>query len=355
MRAKTNTYIKTPARGEEPIFIITGRPEDVASARKEILSAAEHFTQIRARRASTHNAPVEGIGNVVNMDDNNRVTIMVRVPYRVIGLVVGPKGATVKRIQQLTSTYIVTPSRDKDPCFEVRGSPENVERARKEIESYIALRTGGSPDSPPEPEFFHQGSLGGPETYTNPSAMNLLNRRMSESSRMGINHSFIRPDERRMSPLSNAVFSGQEQDQFTNMPMSAPAIPSERVFDFSSFNDALMFVSPAPQPLVVNAARDVIKSQPPSPTYSWESNSSDSLAMNSPKQTSIPQALFRGVPNPSPTPSCCVCHDKEVVAALVPCGHNLFCMSCASYVAEYVRRCPVCQTQVNNILRIHTR
>ena len=347
-------------RGEEPIFIITGRPEDVSSARKEILSAAEHFTQIRARRASTHNVPVpiEGIGNVVNMDDNNRVTILVRVPYRVVGLVVGPKGATVKRIQQLTNTYIVTPSRDKDPCFEVRGSPENVERAKKEIESYIALRTGGSPDSPPEPDYFAQGSLGVPETYTNPAAMNLLNRRMSESSRMGIEHSFVRPDDRRMSPLSNAVFSGQEQDHFINMPMSAPVIPSERVFDFSSFNDALMFVNPPPQPLLVNAARDVngiLKSQPPSPTYSWESGSSDGVAMNSPKQKSMPQVLFRGIPNPNPTSSCCVCHDKEVVAALVPCGHNLFCMSCASYVAEYVRRCPVCQTQVNNALRIHTR
>jgi hypothetical protein len=30
-----------------------------------------------------------------------------------VGLVVGPKGATIKRIQQQTHTYIVTPSRDK--------------------------------------------------------------------------------------------------------------------------------------------------------------------------------------------------------------------------------------------------
>ena len=64
----------------------------------------------------------------------------VRVPYRVVGLVVGPKGATIKRIQQQTRTYIVTPSRDKEPVFEVTGLPENVEIARKEIEAHIAFR-----------------------------------------------------------------------------------------------------------------------------------------------------------------------------------------------------------------------
>ena len=48
------------------------------------------------------------------------VTAYVRVPYRVVGLVVGPKGATIKRIQQDTHTYIITPSRDREPIFEVR-------------------------------------------------------------------------------------------------------------------------------------------------------------------------------------------------------------------------------------------
>lgn len=51
-------------------------------------------------------------------------------------------GATIKRIQQQTHTYIVTPSRDKEPVFEVTGMPENVDRARDEIEAHIALRTG---------------------------------------------------------------------------------------------------------------------------------------------------------------------------------------------------------------------
>lgn len=50
LRAKTNTYIKTPVRGEEPVFIVTGRKEDVEMAKREIVSAAEHFSMIRASR-----------------------------------------------------------------------------------------------------------------------------------------------------------------------------------------------------------------------------------------------------------------------------------------------------------------
>lgn len=154
LRAKTNTYIKTPVRGDEPVFVVTGRREDVASAKREILSAAEHFSQIRASRRNLTNRPTNNVSSVGGAPSvgggggpagapTGQVTQEVRVPFRVVGLVVGPKGATVKRIQQETQTYIVTPSRDKDPVFEIIGTPENVERAKREIESYISLRTKG--------------------------------------------------------------------------------------------------------------------------------------------------------------------------------------------------------------------
>lgn len=152
LRAKTNTYIKTPVRGEEPVFVVTGRKEDVNAAKNEILSAAEHFTHIRLQRKNNINGVnlgipgVPGPQGVVNQIPG-QTTIQVRVPYRVVGLVVGPKGATIKRIQQATNTYIITPSREKEPVFEVTGLPENVESARKEIEAHIALRTGGLIDS----------------------------------------------------------------------------------------------------------------------------------------------------------------------------------------------------------------
>jgi len=150
LRAKTNTYIKTPVRGEEPVFVVTGRKEDVNSAKREILSAADHFSQIRAQRKNTlvgaNGSSSNGLtSNVCN--STGQCTIQVRVPYRVVGLCVGPKGATIKRIQQQTSTYIITPSREKEPIFEVTGLPDNVQAARKEIESHIAIRTGDVIDS----------------------------------------------------------------------------------------------------------------------------------------------------------------------------------------------------------------
>lgn len=176
LRAKTNTYIKTPVRGDEPVFIITGRKEDVQIAKKEILSAAEHFSQIRAGKnplsfpspiflslsllarkqqnsSSASSNSSTSSGSNTNLHINNLIlpsqqtTIQVRVPYRVVGLVVGPKGATIKRIQQTTNTYIVTPGRDKEPVFEIAGLPENVEAARLEIESHIAARTGQTSSS----------------------------------------------------------------------------------------------------------------------------------------------------------------------------------------------------------------
>lgn len=68
----------------------------------------------------------------------------VRVPYKVVGLVVGPKGATIRKVQQDTQTYILTPSREKEPVFEITGTEEHVHVARKQIEAHVALRTGQS-------------------------------------------------------------------------------------------------------------------------------------------------------------------------------------------------------------------
>lgn len=129
------------------------------TARKEILAAAEHFTQIRASRSrggsssggAHYGMPLSygGLAAPARPPDNE-VTIQVRVPYRVVGLVVGPKGSTIKRIQQTTNTFIVTPSRDREPCFEVTGTPQSVELARNEIETYIAMRTRNSDEEDPE-------------------------------------------------------------------------------------------------------------------------------------------------------------------------------------------------------------
>ena len=65
LRAKTNTYIKTPIRGEAPKFVITGRKEDVETAKHEIQLAADHFSQIRARRGSSSSSS-SGNGTLIN-------------------------------------------------------------------------------------------------------------------------------------------------------------------------------------------------------------------------------------------------------------------------------------------------
>lgn len=174
-------------RGEEPVFVVTGRKEDVALAKREILSAADHFSQLRKERKhainSTH-AFGQMVGNIPG-----KTTIQVRVPYKVVGLVVGPKGATIKRIQQQTNTYIVTPSRDKEPIFEVSGLPEHVDAARKEIESHIAMRTGSlfdGPDSGDEqPGSGSSGGLGGINNFNSAfssSGSSGLSSLLSESS-----------------------------------------------------------------------------------------------------------------------------------------------------------------------------
>lgn len=124
-------------------------------AKREILSAAEHFSMIRASR--NKNGPALG-GLSCSPNLPGQTTVQVRVPYRVVGLVVGPKGATIKRIQQQTHTYIVTPSRDKEPVFEVTGMPENVDRAREEIEMHIAMRTGNYIELNEENDFHYNGT-----------------------------------------------------------------------------------------------------------------------------------------------------------------------------------------------------
>lgn len=388
LRAKTNTYIKTPVRGEEPVFVITGRPEDVSSAKREVLAAADHFTQIRAAKTNPARSPssspsVSG-GSPDSATTNggpagtspDKVAVYVKVPYRVVGLVVGPKGATIKRIQQITNTHIVTPSRDKEPSFEVSGKPEDVERAKKEIESYIAMRTGGCHDSDSDTEVY--GSMMSPaidntaSPLTPPSSS--LTRKLSESSASKLMQQFsprssasppaptnsgpvygveildngyttssqwIEPATR--SPLSSAVFGGNVKDAFSRSnsfnsseggpfsfgtpPLSAPvSVPNNKMFDFTAF-------------------REILKEDPPSPTYSCSSNSSDGLGVTSPK---LP--IKHGVMT---SRICCVCHDKEVVAALVPCGHNLFCASCAHISTVISGACPVCATPVKSMLRLH--
>ena len=416
LRAKTNTYIKTPVRGEEPVFVITGRKEDVALAKREILSAAEHFSQIRAQRKSS----ALSTGPPTNVPGHT--TIKVRVPYRVVGLVVGPKGATIKRIQQITNTYIVTPSRDKEPVFEVTGLPENVESARNEIQNHIALRTGGLAD--------------GDETVFNGDSLNdFRSSSIYNSSSFSTFHdSGINQLPQRSQSTDSFYFTSNGSGKIStgndynpiNSPFSPKGfffseIPSpDRDYDSHSGSSGSSFEPTPPSPSIWapevggrdNVSRvvgdhggtftrsssittSVITSlsngtaRPESPHNSLRrlrSEPMNGFSAFTPFSSSVTTISSQLSPTDTNTsthsstigrPSsaegtlninnnnnntintnggkkkdCIICYESEVVAALVPCGHNLFCMECANRIKEESSNCPVCQKQVSHVLRI---
>ncbi|KAL1500905.1 hypothetical protein ABEB36_006324 [Hypothenemus hampei] len=328
LRAKTNTYIKTPVRGEEPVFVVTGRKEDVGKAKREILSAAEHFSQIRASRKNN----LLGSGACTPPPANipGHVTIQVRVPYRVVGLVVGPKGATIKRIQHQTHTYIVTPSRDKEPVFEVTGLPESVETARREIEAHIAMRTGNT-----APLTGLTGlSLDDNEIFASLCKSGL-------SSILNLNHS--------LEPLT---------DQFPTMTSST----SSGAFSSSgSCSSSSSSIGGGGRDLgTIWGSTDRDEGLGDSPSFD------SSTALSS--IWSYPGALPS---RPSPTTSagedghasstkCLVCQEAKVTHALVPCGHNFFCMECANRICDINTstggtgdgQCPVCSLPAVQAIRI---
>ena len=439
LRAKTNTYIKTPVRGEEPVFVVTGRKEDVGMAKREILQAAEHFSQIRASRRNS--SSLSPLGSPTPTAPGH-ITKQVRVPYRVVGLVVGPKGSTIKRIQQATNTYIVTPSRDKEPIFEVTGLPDNVDRAKREVEQHIALRTGGIFD-PTHPELADQllngfpgNSLFSPTgSSSGGSFSSLLDNHpanpLCQRSHSVDSFSYLSGQSNTSSKFSDLGSAGTSpfttnnnnnnnnaffcdtvipsptaemengMNQFDPAPGSpAPSLWPDMVIPRSSAMGRVvgpqqMTVVPSSRSMSVNAFPGQENGEPapnhlrrllsePGTDHSLDIQSSYShfngTAVTStvqsrivPKssmidmtkvdtsdgesQSSSPDWITKqnGLsqpPIPGKLSQCFVCNSGSVVAALVPCGHNLFCMECADQVKSSEGDCPVCQKKVEAVLRI---
>ncbi|NXC91987.1 MEX3C ligase, partial [Cercotrichas coryphoeus] len=403
LRAKTNTYIKTPVRGEEPVFVVTGRKEDVAMAKREILSAAEHFSMIRASRNKSSPA-LGGLSCTPNLP--GQMTVQVRVPYRVVGLVVGPKGATIKRIQQQTHTYIVTPSRDKEPVFEVTGMPENVNCAREEIEMHIAMRTGNYIKLNKENDFYYNGTDVNFEGGTlrslwlasNPVSLSctrmISNYRNDSSSSLGSSSTDSCFGSNRLtdfsptSPFSTGNFwfggtlpSVGMEDLMVDSPVydSSLLMPSQTIWTpFEPVNPLPGFGSdpasntkpqcqgrqpstPCLSPTFPESLDDPlaarVSSDPPTtghqvglpiyiPAFSNGTNSYSSSSGGS-TSSSPPESRQKH--------DCVMCFENQVVVALVPCGHNLFCLECTNKICEKeVPLCPVCQTAVTQAIQIHS-
>ncbi|XP_017269374.1 RNA-binding protein MEX3B-like [Kryptolebias marmoratus] len=467
LRAKTNTYIKTPVRGEEPIFVVTGRKEDVAMAKREILSAAEHFSLIRASRNKT--GPLSAVNGLGAPALPGQTTIQVRVPYRVVGLVVGPKGATIKRIQQQTHTYIVTPSRDKEPVFEVTGMPENVDRAREEIEAHIALRTGtcGGIEAPgvDNSDFQFNGTDVSFDTSAVPVGMgdagwlhagasspgsgSLAPVTISGTQRVNSNMSgAVRMSSTYRNDSSSSLGSGsssadsfygggngnQMADFSPTFPFNANANNNNNSGGGSStsfwFGENLLGVgseellslrgggSSGFDPLTISTAHtshsaaqpqiwspfvdnqslqafDSFQSQTSqpgtprlSPTFSgtealehpqaqrvhrrpfgsagtldvhripsYSSAFSSSSESTTSSSSSPPESSFSYRPGLGSSGRgqevCIQCMDNQVIAALVPCGHNLFCLDCATQICQGPEAaCPVCLSPATQAIQL---
>ena len=173
LREETNTYIKTPARDEEPVFVVVGRSEDVAMARNVILTAAKHFTKVMEIRnkskVSNVAASIRALEkptllstNTLSQDLPNPgfVTLKVHVPYRAVVFVVGPEGVTLETIQRLTHTHIVITGSERDPIFEVTGFPENAEKAKDEIRALVDAEIGiQSCDADDDDDFARNGTV----------------------------------------------------------------------------------------------------------------------------------------------------------------------------------------------------
>lgn len=327
LRAKTNTYIKTPVRGEEPVFVVTGRKEDVAKAKREILSAAEHFSQIRASRKNN----LAGLGSGTSTPPGppanipGHVTIQVRVPYRVVGLVVGPKGATIKRIQHQTHTYIVTPSRDKEPVFEVTGLPESVETARREIEAHIAMRTGNG------------ASINGITGLAGLDENDLIASLYKSGLSSLLN--YIEPSTDTFPPMTSSTGSSGAFSSSGSCSSSSSSSGGRDLGAIWTSNDRDEGLGDSPS-FDTSAALSNIwtypgASAPSRPSPANSTSPADSLLSSSTK--------------------CIVCNDAKVTHALVPCGHNFFCMDCANRTCEASdSHCPVCTLPAIQAIRIYS-
>ncbi|KAH8385432.1 hypothetical protein KR009_007713 [Drosophila setifemur] len=482
LRAKTNTYIKTPVRGEEPVFVVTGRKEDVNKAKREILSAADHFSLIRASRkplSDTHNSGIVGSvcgssGSAVPRMQSGppcmpgQVTIQVRVPYRVVGLVVGPKGATIKHIQQETQTYIVTPSREKEPIFEVSGLPDNVDTARKQIEAHIALRTGAGSlngaanviqgsKSVETSEFATLPTMNSltqilnddlnteilSSIYINavPSTVEYSNNSMKITGNEVNNIKINQVKSMQCHHISNCLKKNEFGDGDKMHLINAPSNSEQHSSNFevplplakanvlfrNTTCKSLSFCPPTSSSASIHSGTNLLTrscssassttstkstnnrpNTPPEILNIWK-NISDSIDVDegigdspsiwnqptnivstshcSPSASISPTDSLLGLgehsenqksqhhlrktpfcnnqqkvqathlqPSVEKSPihrDCFVCNENEVTTALVPCGHNMFCMECANQICISMEAvCPICNSIVYHAMRI---
>ncbi|XP_055331483.1 RNA-binding protein MEX3D-like isoform X2 [Paramacrobiotus metropolitanus] len=373
LRSKTNTYIKTPIRGEEPVFVITGRREDVEIAKAEILQAADHFTQIRAQRRLHPPPHVPG-----------QVTIQMPVPLRLVGLIVGPKGQTIKKVQQDTVTYIITPGRDKDPVFEITGCKEGVQRAKELIEDHVLARTGSTLEElllqQNDPTRQRSSSLDngayGMDIWKDTERLLGYGGSTEDLSGSGKDNAFkfdigCWNVPRETSPTPDVsgrdAFFSSGNKQTRSFSIAGINNPSPGSFDFMEHPHARRLNSdpmPTFAPSIWNSGgghgssgcgsayqNNMSLNDGPNYFASGFSNNFgifNKASLNSTGDSACSSSPAESITSQRTKRECILCQDRDIVAALVPCGHNLFCMDCA----RIQQKCPICQQSVNQVIRI---
>lgn len=253
------------------------------------------------------------------------------MPYRVVGLVVGPKGATIKRIQHQTHTYIVTPSRDKEPVFEVTGLPESVSAARNEIQAHITQRTGVLPLCTHDEKDLLDALCRGGLT----SILGVLDNNPTAGAKSAGSNG------------SSGAFSSSGSCSSSSSSSGAPGMNDlVAIWGSNMERDEGLGDSPSFENQAANSTSSIwsfpsvsLPTRPSPPASASPASPTDSL-------------LGGGAGSPGSN-MCAVCREKEVTTALVPCGHKLFCIDCGHRICLSTEpSCPICTKPVLQALRI---
>lgn len=257
-----------------------------------------------------------------------------------MGLVVGPKGATIKHIQQQTQTYIVTPSRDKEPVFEVTGMPDNVQSARRQIEAHIALRTGNSSSSNDLNMLSEHMNLSGSEDF-------LSSPLLSSLYKNGLS-----------SLLEHLELKDQEVQfgQATQMTSSTGSSTCSSNSSTSSKSTSMMI-----RPELIdlwktmgneNSLEDEGISDSPINIWSLPTSTSHVGSRSSPTVSASPtDSLLTGSQSKLKR-DCYYCGEKDANALLLPCGHQIFCFECSERICDANEPCPVCNQKPSQSMKI---
>jgi RNA-binding protein MEX3 len=252
-----------------------------------------------------------------------------------VGLVVGPKGATIKHIQQQTQTYIVTPSRDKEPVFEVTGLPDNVQSARKQIEAHIALRTGNTQGN---------GTDIGQDLLTSPLLSSLYKNGLS-------------------SLLEHLDLKDQEMTQYaTGAQMTSSTGSSTCSSSSSGSSTSSKSASMMIRPELIDLWKTMGTENSldcdegigdSSPINIWSLPSSSLLgSRSSPTASASPTDSLLTGGNVSKVKTCYYCGEREINAMLIPCGHQIYCVECSERACDAREPCLVCNQKPTQSMKI---